>query len=110
MGTSPSMPGRRVSATFLLLAIGLVLLLAPGRASAHAFLDHSTPAANDVISTPSAEAQLWFTEPVEPTESDAELFDATGKQITTQPSHMGNDPKEIILTLPTNLPKGTYTI
>jgi copper transport protein len=102
--------GWRTSATLALLLIGLALMLAPGRVSAHAFLDRSDPAANAVIPGPPAEVRLWFTEPLEPDYSSAELFDANGTKVTTPSSRIGDDPKQLILPLPEDLPTGTYTV
>ncbi len=106
---------RRVSgwcsrATLLLILIGLATVLTTGTASAHAFLERSDPEANAVIPSPSPAAQLWFTEPVEPKYSYAQLFDAKGTMINTPASQVSADPKQITLSLPSDLAKGTYTI
>ena len=54
-------------------------------------------------------SRLLFTEPLEPEFSSAELYDATGTLIPTEPSRIG-EPNQLLLTLPTDLPNGTYTV
>ena len=76
----------------------------------HAFLEQSDPAANAVIPEVPREVRLWFTEPLEPAYSRAELFDAQGQKIATEPSRLGADRNELVLPLPPELPRGTYTV
>ena len=94
----------------LLVLIGIATVLTTGTASAHAFLDRSDPEANAVVPSPPAQAQLWFTEPVEPKYSYAQLFDSNGKLIATPESQVSGDPTQMTLSLPKDLAKGTYTI
>jgi copper transport protein len=102
--------GWRVRATLLLDLIGIATVLTTGTGSAHAFLDRSDPEANAVVPSPPAQAQLWFTEPVEPKYSYGQLFDSNGKLITTPESQVSSDPTPMTLSLPKDLAKGTYTI
>jgi copper transport protein len=97
-------------ATLLLILFGLATVLTTGTASAHAFLERSDPEANAVVPAPPSTVQLWFTEPVEPKYSYAQLFDSNGTLITTPTSQVGADPTQITLVLPSDLAKGTYTI
>lgn len=94
------------------LALGLLiaLVLFPASTSAHAFLERSTPEANAVIPDPPAEVRIWFTEPLEPDFSRAQLFDAEGNQIETPASRLGDEPNQLVLELPADLARGTYTI
>jgi copper transport protein len=78
--------------------------------SAHAFLDTSSPTANAVVATAPAEVKLEFTERLQPNGSSAQLYDADAKKVETPASHIGANPKELILPLPPNLPRGTYTV
>lgn len=55
-------------------------------------------------------ASLRFTEPLERSFSSAELYDSSGERVATEPSGFTDDPYEMVLTLPGNLPNGTYTI
>lgn len=101
------------SGAILLVALTIILAAAiallPGRADAHGFLDRSEPAANAVVPEAPSEVSLWFTEPLEPEYSRAELFDASGVKIPTEPRRIGDD-NQMLLTLPADLPDGTYTI
>lgn len=102
--------GWRSRATLLLILLQLVTVLTTGTASAHAFLDRSDPEANAVIPEPPSTAQLWFTEPIEPKYSYAQLYDSEGTLVTTQESQVSGGPNQMTLSLPSDLPKGTYTI
>jgi copper transport protein len=79
-------------------------------AAAHAFLDTSDPAANAVLSTAPAEATLRFTEPLEQSYSQAELFDENGNKIAGTSTRFGSDGSTMIMTLPSGLKHGTYSI
>ncbi|HYI15032.1 MAG TPA: copper resistance protein CopC [Thermomicrobiales bacterium] len=92
----------------LVIVFGLLAIL-PERADAHAFLERSDPSENRVLPEAPAEVSLLFTEPLEPDFSSAELYDATGTLIPTEPSRIG-EPNQLLLTLPTDLPNGTYTV
>lgn len=97
------------------LVAGMFLLggFAGGRstpqASAHAFLERSDPAANAVLPQQPAEVRLWFTEPLEPDYTRAQLFDAAGELVPSDSSRIGAS-NELILPLPQNLPTGTYSV
>lgn len=101
--------GWRSRATLLIL-IGLAVVLTTGTVSSHAFIERSDPEANAVVPALPSQAQLWFTEPVEPKYSYAQLFDSSGKLIATPESQVSGDQKQMTLPLPANLAKGTYTI
>jgi copper transport protein len=88
----------------------LCLALWPALVSAHAFLDTSSPTPNAVVATAPAEVKIEFTERLQPNASSAQLYDADAKKVDTPASHIGANPKELILPLPPNLPKGTYTV
>lgn len=97
----------RYAAALLLLAIAIGM---PGDAEAHAALDRSDPEANAILPIAPEEARLWFTEPLEEIYSAAELFDASGARIETEPYTFGDDHHLLSLPLPADLPNGTYTI
>lgn len=104
----PSLLGR---GAILLAGLWLLaLLLMPAGAGAHAFLDRSDPEANAVLPTVPEVVRLWFTEPLEAQYSGAELFDANGKRIDTEPHVIGPDPNLMTLPLPPDLPNGTYSV
>jgi copper transport protein len=95
-----------ISVVTVALAFGVPV----GAAQGHAFLERSDPAANTVVPEVPIEVRLWFTEPLEPAYSRAELFDAQGRKIATEPSRLGEDRRELVLPLPPELPRGTYTV
>lgn len=97
----------RYAVTLLLLAIAIGL---PRDADAHAALDRSDPEANAILSLAPAEVRIWFTEPLEEIYSAAELYDANGNRIETEPYTFGEDDHLLSLPLPADLPNGTYTI
>ena len=100
--------GWRVCAALLCL---LVLAAPPERASAHAFLERSEPAANDVLPEPPAEVLMWFTEPLEPAYTGAQLFDVRGDLVDTPEAVVDPDvPHHLRLPLPADLEPGTYTV
>lgn len=102
--------GWRASAALAILLLTAAVAFSPGEASAHAFLERSDPAANDVIPEAPDEVSLWFTEPLEQDFSRAELYDASGTRIDTEPSFFTSDPHQMVLALPDGLPNGTYTV
>src|SRR5690349_16317662 len=104
--------GWRQRAILILPIVAIVLgLMAsqPQTAKAHAFLDRSEPSANRVLPEAPTEVNLIFTEPLEPDFSRAELYDSTGALVPTEPSRIG-EANQILLTLPADLPNGTYTV
>jgi copper transport protein len=107
-------PGRVEWGRRALIALVALLLLAafglPERVAAHAYLDRSEPEANSVTPEAPAEVRLWFTEPLEPDFSRAELYDANGDRVDTEPSRVTSDPYQMVLPLPSGLPNGTYTV
>jgi methionine-rich copper-binding protein CopC len=63
--------------SFLIPIVPLLLLLATGEASAHAFLDHAEPRVGKVASPPH-EVTLWFTQKLEPAFSGVTVTNAAG--------------------------------
>lgn len=105
---SPSLLGR--GALLVALFWLLAMLLLPAGAGAHAFLERSDPEANAVLPTVPDSVRLWFTEPLEVQYSGAELFDANGDRVETEPHAIGPDPNLMTLPLPADLPNGTYSL
>jgi len=100
--------GWRIGAALLCL---FVLAAPPERASAHAFLERSEPAANDVLPEAPAEILMWFTEPLEPSYTGAQLFDVRGEPVDTPDAVVDpDDPYHLRLPLPGDLAPGTYTV
>src|SRR5690606_20789935 len=100
--------GWRIGAALLCL---FVLAAPPERASAHAFLERSEPGANDVLPEAPAEILMWFTEPLEPSYTGAQLFDVRGEPGDTPDAVVDpDDPYHLRLPLPGDLAPGTYTV
>jgi copper transport protein len=93
-----------------IVALALLLALAPGSASAHANFDTSDPAPNAVVPVAPAEVTMRFTEPLERTYSKAELYDQDGNLVDGTSVKPGSDDNSMVLALPPDLPNGTYTV
>ncbi|MCA9878863.1 MAG: copper resistance protein CopC/CopD, partial [Thermomicrobiales bacterium] len=90
----------------------LMLLLASAAGiAAHAALERSEPASGEVLPTAPAEVRIWFTEPLEPRFTRADLLDANGQPAPGGTSQVAPDNDHLlILTLPPDLPDGGYTV
>ncbi len=95
------------------IAIGLataVLALALGvtAAVAHAFLDHASPLVGSTVTSAPSEVRMWFTQPLEPRFSGAQLRSGVG-------AVLGNgvvdtaDPKQLVIRVH-GLPPGKYRV
>lgn len=96
---------------WIALVTFVALLLLPSRASAHAGIESSDPAANSVVAQAPATARLRFTEPLEPSYSRVVISGAdTGPISTLTPSRVDpGDPYTLLLDIPT-LPDGQYLL
>jgi copper transport protein len=104
--------GRNVAA-LVAVAITVVLcaLAAPPRASAHAYLVKTVPAASGVLDVPPRTVQLTYDEAVEPRFAIISVTDAAGKQQTTGPvTRSPANPDTLVVPLRPNLPQGWYLI
>jgi methionine-rich copper-binding protein CopC len=63
--------------------IPLLLLLATGEASAHAFLDHAEPRVGNTVATAPREVTLWFTQKLEPAFSTITVTNSAGQRVDT---------------------------
>src|SRR5260370_7147655 len=63
--------------------IPLLLSLATGEASAHAFLDHAEPRVGNKVATAPREVTLWFTQKLEPAFSAITVTNAAGQRVDT---------------------------
>jgi methionine-rich copper-binding protein CopC len=71
--------------------IPLLLLLATGEASAHAFLDHAEPRVGNKVASPPNQVTLWFTQKLEAAFSSIAVTNAAGERVDTgKPSVSGN--------------------
>jgi copper transport protein len=89
----------------------VVALVAPGSASAHAYLVKTVPAASGVLDTPPKTVALTFDEAVEPRFAIISVTNASGAQETTGPVRRSPaDPDTLVVPLRPNLPQGWYLI
>jgi copper resistance protein C len=63
--------------------IPLLLLLATGEASAHAFLDHAEPRVGNKVASPPREVTLWFSQKLEAAFSTITVTNAAGERVDT---------------------------
>jgi copper resistance protein C len=63
--------------------IPLLLLLATGEATAHAFLDHAEPRVGNKVATAPREVTLWFTQNLEAAFSTITVTNAAGQRVDT---------------------------
>jgi len=71
--------------------VPLLLLLATGEASAHAFLDHAEPRVGNNVATPPREVTLWFTQNLEAAFSTITVTNPAGQRVDTgKPRVSGN--------------------
>jgi copper transport protein len=84
-------------------------LAAASTASAHAALESSTPANDEVLARAPARVVLRFSEPVETAFGSVRVYDGAARRVddggTTRPQ-----PREVAVRLRSGLPRGTYTV
>ncbi len=102
---------KRIVAVVLALA---ALLSAFGVASAHAKLDHCTPAVGSTVATAPSQIVCVMSEEIDTKQSTMSVFDAGGAQVDKKDAHVDlNDPdhKTLLVSLDSTLVKnGTYTV
>ncbi|HEX3349658.1 MAG TPA: copper resistance CopC family protein [Acetobacteraceae bacterium] len=90
-------------------ALGAGFALAAAHASAHAFLQTSTPAVGSTVAQAPTEVVINFTEGVEPMFSTIVVQNAQGASLETGNPHLvGGDTHLAVEVKP--LPPGTYTV
>ena len=90
-------------------ALVLTLLLAPGGAYAHAFLERASPSVGSTVDASPPELSIIFTEGVEPLFSTIELHDAHGAMVATGKPHRAGNDRRLVISLP-KLAPGTYSV
>jgi copper transport protein len=101
--------GRRIVA-FAAAAV-LAGVLAPGSASAHAYLVKTVPVASVVLNAPPHTVQLTYDEAVEPRFAIISVTNAQGQQeATALPTRSPSDPDTLVVPLRSGLPEGWYLI
>jgi copper transport protein len=93
----------------LFLALLLPLLLPAGRASAHASLVRSQPAAGTVLESAPGAVELEYSEPLDSSFSEVQLLSSAGEVVAAGPGAV-DDANDHVLRLALGaLPNGTYT-
>ncbi len=96
----------------LALAIGLAVALASlGTALAHANLVRSDPAIGASLAAAPTRVQLWFSEEVEPSFSQATVLDSNRQRVDLGDSHVApDDPRSLIVGVRPGLRSGIYVV
>jgi methionine-rich copper-binding protein CopC len=94
-------------ATHLVTAV-LAFGLGVTAATAHAFLDHASPRVGSTVTSAPNEVRMWFTQPLEPRFSGAQLRGPGGRSLGSG-SVDGGDPKQMVIPVH-GLPPGKYTV
>jgi methionine-rich copper-binding protein CopC len=89
-------------------ALLLGLVLAPALAHAHAYLDHASPLVGSTVKTAPSEVRMWFTQPLEPKFTTAQVRSSSGAVVGTGGVD-GGDPKQIVIRV-NGLPVGHYKV
>jgi copper resistance protein C len=91
----------------LISIVPLLLLLATGQASAHAFLDHAEPRVGNTVATAPREVTLWFTQKLEPAFSTMSVTDESGQRVDAGKARVSGDTMAISLR---QIHAGTYRV
>jgi methionine-rich copper-binding protein CopC len=93
-----------------LLALLALVFLAASPASAHAFLDHASPAVGSTLQRVPAAINLWFTQELEPAFSSVSVVDQAGARVDAGDAAVdGKDATLLHVSLKT-LPPGVYKV
>jgi hypothetical protein len=77
--------------------IPLLLLLATGEATAHAFLDHAEPRVGNTVAAPPHQVTLWFTQKLEAAFSTITVTNAAGERVDTGKTRVSGNQMSISL-------------
>jgi methionine-rich copper-binding protein CopC len=81
----------------IVLSIPLLVLLATGEATAHAFLDHAEPRVGNTVATAPREVTLWFTQKLEPAFSTITVTNSAGQRVDTGKTRVSGNQMAISL-------------
>jgi methionine-rich copper-binding protein CopC len=88
----------------------LLLVLAAGPASAHAFLKQASPAVGSTVPAAPTEVAITFTEGVEPAFSTITVADSSGARVDSGTVHLGPGGDTLLATSLKPLQPGTYKV
>jgi len=89
--------------------LGLLLTMISLGVYAHAFPDHSNPAADSTVATAPDKIQIWFNSPLEPVFSHVAVKDAEGKVVSKNDHIDKSNPKLLTADLQAST-KGKYQV
>jgi methionine-rich copper-binding protein CopC len=101
---------RRWMAALFIVTLAAIALVQS--ASAHAQLDHCTPAPGTAVATAPTEVRCWYTEEIDSKQSTLTITDANGARVDNNDGHLDlNDPehKQLVATLKP-LSTGVYKV
>src|SRR4051794_25556095 len=105
---------RRLALSLSTIAlVTAVTLFSPYRASAHSEYDHSEPAKDATVTAAPTSVKVVFTEELTLKGSSVMVQNAAGQQIDGKDMKLDpadKDRKTLIVSLPANLPAGTYKV
>ncbi|MDQ4143252.1 MAG: copper resistance protein CopC [Actinomycetota bacterium] len=99
---------RRLLTSLVVAGVG-VLALAPAKASAHANIASSEPAAGSRLERSPGAVVITFTEPVEPSFSSMQVLDSGGRSVTGKGRITSRSPSSLSIPV-SDLPQGVYTV
>ena len=91
-----------------LVTVSLALLVSATIAHAHAYLDHASPRVGSTVKTSPSEVRIWFTQPLEPKFTSAQVRSSAGTVVASGGVD-GADPKQIVIRV-NALPAGSYKV
>ena len=84
--------------------VPVLLVLATGKAVAHAVLDHAEPRVGNKVAAPPREVTLWFTQKLEPAFSSVTVTNSAGQRVDTGKARVSGNQMSVSLR-----PGGTGT-
>jgi hypothetical protein len=88
-----------------------ILAVLPRAALAKPSLDHAEPKVGSEVEVPPTVVKVWFSEEVDFNFSSLEVDDAQGNKVDNQDTHQDPDDKKgLIISIPTRLYDGQYTV
>ncbi|HTD77216.1 MAG TPA: copper resistance protein CopC, partial [Chloroflexota bacterium] len=94
-----------------MVAVGLVLASWPASVAAHAVLLRGTPSNRQSLTRAPDQVELLFSEPLDRVFSSVRVIDASGQRVDTGDGRVDlNDDHLLVVSLPSGLPNGVYTV
>jgi hypothetical protein len=93
-----------------IVSLSAALLLSPLPASAHAHLDHASPAAGSTVTQAPKDVTIWFTEALEPKFSGIDVRDAQGASVAGGVATLDSGNTAELRVPLKALPPGTYKV